>query len=454
MKRAGMILLLLAAVVAGFAAGLWFAKRARSASGRKGERKILYWVDPMHPAYKSDRPGIAPDCGMKLQPVYEGSGSPVQAARKILYYSDPKDPAYRSDKPGINPETANDLEPVYEGAPPAGTVQIAADEQQLIGVRYATAELSTGVESIHAVGRVAQDETKITRVHPRTEGWIYKVQVDFTGQHVNKGDPLLTLYSPEMLATQQEYLLALRARDTMKGGPSHDAYENSELLILAARRRLELWDLGPAQIEEIERTRQPIRTITISSPASGYVTSRNAFPSQRVGPETELYAIADLSRVWIMADVFEPDLPKIQLGQGAIVWVPAEGGRSFTAKVDYIQPQIDPATRTLKVRLEAANPQLQLKPEMFVNVDFSIGIPSRVTIPAEAVLNSGLRKTVFVDRGNGNLEPREVKTGERIGDQLQILGGLRAGERVVASGAFLIDSEAQLKNAIPGGHND
>jgi multidrug efflux pump subunit AcrA (membrane-fusion protein) len=387
MKRAGMLLLLAAMVTAGFGAGLWYAKRAPSTGERKGSRKILYWVDLMHPAYKSDRPGIAPDCGMKLQPVYEGSGVALESAqRKILYYRDPQDPSYRSGTPGINPQTANDLEPVYEGAPPVGTVQISNDEQQLIGVRYATAELSSGVESIHAVGRVAQDETKITRVHPHTEGWIYKVHVDFTGQHVNQGDPLLTLYSPEMLATQQEYLLALRARDTMKSGPSHDAYENSELLILAARRRLELWDLGPAQIEEIERTRKPTRTITLYSPASGYVTSRNAFPSQRVGPDTELYAIADLSRVWIMADVFEPDLPKIRLGQSAAVSVPAENGRSFTAKVSYIQPQIDPATRTLKVRLEAANTGLQLKPDMFVNVDLRIGLPSRVAIPAEAVL--------------------------------------------------------------------
>ena len=454
MKKLGITVLILIHTVAGFGAGIWYANRSAAGAGAAGtakkDRKVLYWVDPMHPAYKSDKPGIAPDCGMKLEPVYE-DGVPAETASapepakpqgKVLYYQDPQDPKYRSDKPGMNPETGNDLQPVYESA---NVINISAEKQQLIGVKYANVEAFGGVEAIRANGKVTQDETKLTRVHPKIEGWIQKVHADFTGQFIKQGDPLLTIYSPEMLATEQEFLLALNARDSMKKGPNREAYENSELLIEAARRRLELWDFGAAQIEELEKTRKPIRTITLYSPASGYVMSRNAFPSQRVMPETELYMIADLSRVWIVADVFETDLPKIQIGRAAAVSLPYDNGRSLTAKVSYIQPQIDPQTRTAKVRLEVANPGIKLKPDMFVQVSFETPVAGRVSVPADAVLNTGLRKTVFVDRGSGNLEARQVETGQRFGDRIQIVNGLRPGERVVASGAFLIDSEAQLK---------
>jgi RND family efflux transporter MFP subunit len=450
MKIAGRVFAILFVVGVGFAGGFWFARRSPASGASTGGRKILYWVDPMHPAYKSDHPGIAPDCGMKLEPVYAGAprSRMPEMKKKVAYYRDPHDPSYKAKKPGINPATGNDLEPVYEDveALAPNAIHIPTDKQQLIGVRFATAEKSTAVETVRAAGRVAQDETRVTRVHPKIEGWIYKTLVDFTGQVVKQGDPLLTIYSPDMFSTEREFLLALRARDAMKAGPSREAYENSELLIEAARRRLELWDLSPDQIVEIERTRQPVKTTTLFSPASGYVVARNAFPSQRVSPETELYVIADLSRVWIMADVYESDMAKVQVGQAAIVSPPQPGSPSFPAKVTYIQPQADATTRTMKVRLEAENPKRVFKPDMFLNVDFRIGLPSRVTVPAGAVLNSGDRKTVFVDRANGYLEPREVQTGEQTGDRIQIVSGLRPGERVAASGAFLIDSEAQMRN--------
>jgi multidrug efflux pump subunit AcrA (membrane-fusion protein) len=451
MKKASAAILILLTLGLGFGGGIWYTRWRASKPAQKDSRKILYWVDPMHPAYKSDKPGIAPDCGMKLEPVYEGGNVPVAPNAKILYYRDPKEPSYHSDKPGMNPATGNDLEPVYEGSAesmPPGTINVGIDKQQLIGVKYATVEPSSGAETIRTAGRVAQDETKITRVHSKIEGWIYKMHVDFTGQLVKAGDPLLTIYSPEMLASEQEFLVALRARDQMKKSPSHEAYENSEILVLASRRRMELWDLGPKEIDEIERSGKAQQTVTLLSPASGYVMSRSAFPSQRITPDTELYAISDLSRVWIMADVFEADIAKIHLGQTAVV-SQSYGGLSLPAKVTYIQPQVDPATRAVKVRLEVSNANLRLKPDMFVDVEFRIGVGGRMTVPADAVVNTGLRKTVFVDRGNGNLEPRQVQTGERVGDRVEIVTGLRAGERVVASGAFLIDSEAQLKNPAP-----
>lgn len=448
------ILLLGAGFAGGFGYGRWYGKG--SAPSAKDGRKILYYVDPMHPAYRSDRPGTAPDCGMKLEPVYADGGMPKTTARKILYYADPKQPAFHSDKPGMNPETGNDLEPVYETAAaiPAGSVNIAQDKQQLVGVRYGTVEMSAPMETVRAVGKIAADERSVTRVHPRIEGWIHKVSVDFMGQPIRKGDPLLTIYSPEMFASQQEFLLALKARDAMKGNPNREAYENSELLAEASRRRLELYDLSAAQIAEVEQSRKPIRTVTLYSPASGFVTGRNAFPSQRVTPETELYAITDLSHVWIMADVFETDIGKLHTGQTARVSLPYENGRSFMARVSNIQPQVDPATRTLKIRLEAQNDGLKLKPEMFVNVEFQIGTASRMTVPADAVLDSGARKTVFVDRGDGYLEPRQVQTGDRTGDRIEIRSGLKPGDRIVTSGNFLIDSESQLKSGSGGGGHD
>jgi Cu(I)/Ag(I) efflux system membrane fusion protein len=415
-----MILLVVAVFVAGFGYGRWYGKNAGGAA-QKGGRKILYYVDPMHPAYKSDKPGIAPDCGMKLEPVYAGGE-----------------------------ETSSPPATDEKASMPMGTIKISPEKQQLIGVRYGEVESGAGVHTFRAVGKVAFDETRIARVHARVEGWIDQVFVDFTGQVVNKGQRLLTLYSPEMLATQQEYLLALKSKDMLKNSTLEDAVRQSDSLTAASRKRLELWDLSDAQIEEIARTGKPVTNITLNSPISGYVITRNAFPKQRITPETELYNIVDLSRVWIMADVFENEASMVRLDQQATVSLAYGRGRSFRAKVNYIQPQVDPMTRTLKVRLEAENPEILLKPDMYADVEFRVGTPRRITVPSEAVLNSGERKTVFVDRGNGYIEPRDVEIGERIGDRLEILKGLKPGERIVISGNFLIDSESQLKAAAGG----
>ncbi|MCL4401595.1 MAG: efflux RND transporter periplasmic adaptor subunit [Acidobacteria bacterium] len=433
------ILLLLAAA---FGGGYVFRSVKQASAARKGERKVLYWVDPMHPAYKSDKPGIAPDCGMKLEPVYADGGAPgaAQPERKVLYYRDPQAPDHHSDKPGINPETGNTLEPVYAedtSAMPSGTVQISPEKQQLIGVRYGQAEFAAGGQTVRAAAKVAYDETRVSHVHSRTEGWADRVMVDYTGQYVQKGQPMLTLYSPDLLASQQELLLAAKARDTMKDSPLPGSFHNSELLLEAARRRLELWDLDDAQIEQVLKTRQPVRDVTITAPASGYVLERKVFPQQKIMPEMDLYT-------------YEYEAGEVRVGQPARVSLTSEPGKSFRARVTYIQPQVDPITRTLKVRLEADNPKLLLKPDMYAQVEFEVPGPRVLTVPAEAVLDAGERKTVFVDRGNGFFEPRQVVTGERMGDRIPILKGLSAGERVVTSGNFLIDSESQLKAAAGG----
>lgn len=439
-------------VAAAFGGG-YIYRTVKGAPGgaTSGERKILYYVDPMHPAYKSDKPGIAPDCGMALEPVYaEESGAPAPAAgRRILHYRDPEDPKYTADKPGLNPETGNTLEPVYADDPgtmPAGTIRVPAERQQLIGVKFATVEWTDSTQTIRTVGTVTYDETRVAHVHPRVEGWVEKVFVNFTGELVKQGQPLLTIYSPELLASQQELLLARRARDLMANNPMTSAAESGAALFDAARRRLELWDLSADQIARVLETGEPIRSITLRSPASGFVLTREVFPNQRVTPESELYTLADLSRVWIMADVFETDIPLMKPGGSARVTF-TSGAAPLDARIAYIQPQVDPMTRTLKVRLEAANPGVRLKPDMFVNVELGVPAARRLTVPAGAVLDTGDRQTVFVDRGNGYLEPRQVTAGERIDDRVAITTGLSEGERVVASGTFLIDSESQLKAA-------
>lgn len=452
------IVALLVVVAAAFTGGyVYKAIRGVAGSADKSGRKVLYWVDPTHPAYKSDKPGIAPDCGMKLEPVYADGGGPsagpVGAERKVLYYRDPKDANYTSQQPGLNPETGNQLEPVYAddlSAMPVGTVQITPEKQQLIGVKYGNVERSGGSRAIRAVGKVAFDETRIQHIHTKVEGWIDQVFVDYTGQLVNKGQPLMTVYSPDMLASQRELLLAAKATVTMKNNPLPTAFDQSESLLQAARRRLELWDLSEAQINQVLKTGQPIKNVTLYSPIAGYVTDRKAFPQLKVMPDTDLYTIVDLSRVWIMADLFEYEAPNIQVGETARVSLQAIPGRTFTARVNYIQPQLDPMTRTLKVRLDIDNPGLLLKPDMYADVEFRVDFRSQLTVPAEAVLDAGERKTVFVDRGNGFFEPRQVTTGERNGNRIQILSGLNGGERIVTSGNFLIDSESQMKAAAAG----
>jgi len=399
-------------IAVGILIGLGYKRRHGEGIGRsvtsKGGRRILYYVDPMHPAYRSTKPGIAPDCGMKLVPVYEGGPSPM----------------------------------------PADTIRVSPEKQQLIGVSYGTVEYAGGSYTFRAVGKVAYDETRIWRVHARIDGWIDKVFVDFVGEKIEKGQPLLTIYSPELVASQQEYLLALRGEKLWNADSLGGEKSYSDALVRAARKRLELWELSDEQINHVARTGEPLTYVTLYSPTSGHVMGRNAFPKQRITANTELYTVVDLSKVWIMADVFEYEIPEIRLHQSATVSITYLPGRKFLAHVDYIQPEVDPLSRTLKIRLEADNPGLVLKPDMYVDVQFRVDLPKRLSVPVEAVLDSGVKKTVFVDRGDGYLEPRQVETGEQFGDRIAIIRGLRAGERIVTSANFLIDSESQLKSAL------
>jgi Cu(I)/Ag(I) efflux system membrane fusion protein len=390
-------------------------------TSKSAERKVLYWVDPMHPAYKSDKPGTAPDCGMDLVPVYEGG---AQA-------------------------TANF---------PAGTVQITADRQQLIGVQYGEAVYKPVSKTLRTVGRVAYDETKITHVHTKYEGWVEEVFVDFTGKAVEKGQKLLSVYSPELLQTQQEFLLARRGRAELSDSPFREAVYGANSLYEAARKRLELWDVTDEQIKELEHSGKPVRALLLFAPAGGVVTARNAYPRQRVTPETELYTVADLSNVWVIADVYEAEAPEVKLGQSVTVTLTYFPGRSFRGKVSYIYPQLDNSTRTLKARVEVPNPGLLLKPDMYADIEFKIDYGRHVVVPQEAVMDSGAEQQVFVAHEGGYFEPRPVTLGVKVDKDVIVLGGLKAGEIVVTSANFLIDSESKLKSAtggmgVPGGHS-
>lgn len=450
--------IVVALLLAAFAGG--YVHRARKsgppAATAASERKVLYWVDPMHPAYKSDKPGTAPDCGMALEPVYadEGATAPAASTRKVLYYRDPKNPKYTATTAGVNPETGNTLEPVYADAPdvsgmPEGAIRIPTERQQLAGVTYATVESTDVGRTLRTVGKVGYDETRLQHVHPRVDGWVERVFVDFTGELVKKGQPMLTLYSPEMLASQEELLLARRARDMMQNNPLASASRQGESLFQASRRRLQQWNLSDQQIDQVLETGQPIRNITLYAPAPGFVLERNVFPNQRVTPESDLYVLADLRRVWVMADMYEADLAAIRAGAPARILLPyGTTTTSIKATVNYVQPGVDPTTRTLKLRLEADNPGMRLRPEMYVDVEFEVQGRRRLTVPAEAVLNSGERQVVFVDLGDGYLAPKEVQTAERVGERIVVTSGLSEGQRVVASGTFLVDAESQLKSAL------
>lgn len=333
---------------------------------------------------------------------------------------------------------------------PEGAFRISPEKQQLIGVQYGTVEYQSAAKSLRAVGKVAFDETKIVRINPKIEGWVEQVFVDFTGKQVKRGQPLLTIYSPDLVQTQAEYLLAIKGRKELGDSEFVDAAKFSDSLVESSRRRLQLWDITDKQIEEIEKRGEPLRAMTLYAPADGFVLARNAFPRQRVTPDTELYSLADLSKVWVMADVYEMEAADIRVGQPADVSISSYPGRTFRGKVTYINPQLDDSTRTLKVRVELPNPGLLLKPDMYGDVTFRITGGSALVVPREAVMDSGEEKTVFVALPDGYFEPRKVTLGGSVDNRYIVTSGLKAGERVVTSGNFLIDSESRLKSATGG----
>src|SRR5580700_5375397 len=334
------------------------------------------------------------------------------------------------------------------GEPKLLPVQLTPQRMQSIGVKTGLVEFKTLHDEMRATGNVEVDETRIAWVQVRFSGWIQRVFVDSIYKPVEKGQPLFTIYSQEIAATEQEYLLARENRDLLGRSTVPGVASGSDSLLKAAAERLKQWQIPDRDIAQLEAGGGVPKEIEIDSPVKGVITERNAFATAYVQPGTKLYTIADLSTVWVYAQVFQSDIARIKVGDPATVTTDAWPGRSFPGRVSFIQPQVDEATRTLKVRLEIPNPKNQLSPGLFVNVNLDAPLGRQLTIPASGVFQSGTRQVAFVDKGSGYFEPREVETGDRADDDLVVLKGLKAGERIVTSANFLIDSESQLQAAL------
>ncbi len=372
------------------------------------QKRILYWYDPMHPAYHSGKAGIAPDCGMALVPMYESKTPAEQASAE------------------------------------AGLIHMPKSQQRALGVRLTTVEEQSVSRTLRTSGVVAADETRIAHVHVKTAGWVEEVYANFVGQLVHMGQPLFTFYSPDLVATQQEYLIARRGQKQL-GNSQYDEVAKSSLSLLdSARERLKLWDFTDQQIDALDRSGEASKTITVYSHVSGFIIDRKVFPHTMVAGDSDLYTIADLSRVWVTADVFEADLPYVKVGQQAVIHFPYAPGKAITGRVGYSYPVLDPQTHTAKIRIEVANPGLVLKPNMLADVELRIDYGRHMVVPAEAVLDSGTMQTVFLARDDATFEPRMVTMGATVDGKTILTSGVKKGETVVESGNFLLDSDTRL----------
>jgi Cu(I)/Ag(I) efflux system membrane fusion protein len=423
------------------------------------ERTPLYYQDP------SGKPDYSPTPkkdaeGRDYIPVYDepsaaaGAPSPAVAPRgerKILYYRNPMglpdtSPVPKNDSMGM------DYIPVYadegSGTVP-GTVNISPERIQMLGVRTETASLRAMAHTVRAVGAVAADERRIGVVNPKFEGWIEQLHINTTGQAVRRGEALLEVYSPDLVLAQREYLVARSAAADMAHADPM-ARDNAKAIAAAALSRLKNWDISADQIARLQRSGTATRTLTLSAPIGGIVMEKAALQGLHFGAGDMLYRIVDLSAIWLMADVFEQDLAQIRPGQSANITVQAYPGRVFEGRVAFVYPTVNAQTRTAKVRIEVPNPDLLLKTDMYATVEIAAPVetPSVLVVPDSAVLDTGTRQTVLVDRGEGRFEPRAVKLGARADGYLAVLEGLREGEKVVTGANFLIDAESNLRAAL------
>jgi Cu(I)/Ag(I) efflux system membrane fusion protein len=418
-RRVGIALAVVAAIAASYGLG---RHNSRSQMDSKAVRQVLYYVDPMHPAYKSAKPGIAPDCGMELKPVYA--------------------------------EDVEDAPPSSSLAqsPPAA-VSIDGSVQRLMGIQMATAERSGAPRVIRVVGRVVPEDTRVYRVNSGMDGFVRETFNDSVGVMVKKDQKLATSYGSDSLAVASGFLAATERvpgftnKDGQRTVPFPGAVSKQGVSSLQGYTdRLRNLGLSEVQIREIAESRQLPESIDIVAPADGFILARNITPGQHFDRSMEFYRIADLSRVWIVADLFGSEAQNFRPGSSARVTLPDQG-KTLSARVSDVLPQVDPATRTLKLRLEADNPGFVLRPDMFVDVELPVAMPAGLTVPLDAVLDSGRGQRVFVERSSGVFEPRPVQTGWRSADRVEITHGLVEGERVVAAGTFLVDSESRLKSA-------
>lgn len=334
-----------------------------------------------------------------------------------------------------------------QGSPEFVGIEINAEKQQLIGIKTEEVAPRKLVKSIRTVGIVEADERKIAHVHTKLSGWIKDMFV-YEGQYVKHGDPLFTIYSPDLVSSEEEYLLALKSKDTLGKSPFPEISSGASSLLEATRRRFFLWGISEGELKVIEKTGTPLTYMTIYSHVSGYITKRMYFPGMHVLEHEDVLVLADLSAIWVLADVYEYELSLVKEGQKATLELPYYPGETFNGKVMYIYPTIEPSTRTAKVRFEFPNPDNKLKPGMYVNVRLENNMGEKLSVPEDSVIDTGERKLVFVAKVDGYFEPREIKVGQRAEGHYEVIDGVQEGERVVRSAVFLIDSESRLKAAL------
>lgn len=414
------------------------------------EGEIDYWTCAMHPSVKMKEPGTCPICAMDLIPVTKKSGPETEPP------SGSTEKETRAESESSTDMGTMDHSKHGIGVPATETREgesksqftVSPERQQIIGVRTEPVTIRTMDRSIRTVGRVTLDETRIEQIHTKFSGWIDELYVDYTLEHVQKGEPLFSIYSPELVSTQEEYLMALRSKEILAGSEFPEISGGANSLVDATKRRLKLWDISENQIRELGETGQVKESLVIHSPVSGVVMEKNAFENMYVEPGTTIYIIADHSSVWVEVDIYENEIPLVKLGDEASMTLESFPGEEFRGQVTFISPHLDMKTRTVKARLEFPNPDLKLLPEMYADVSIDIPIGEKLTIPDSAVLRTGAQDVVFVDKGGGNMEIRKVGLGQKSDGYYEVLRGLREGDMVVSRANFLIDAESKIQAAV------
>jgi len=448
------ILILFVGILIGAAATYVFVPKTKTMDTMAQDEEKLLYSCGMHPEVISDEPGNCPICGMKLTPIKSsvrtGTGEPGQE-RKVIYWRAPMDPTEIYEGPGKS-KMGMDLVPVYEGeeAGGAGSILIDGSVQQNMNLRLAKVEQRTIFNVIRAYGKVTYAQDKQFSVNTKISGWVEKLYVNTLGQKIRRGEPLLEIYSPQLISTQEEYLLALNNLEKLGSSPYESIRTNAEKMVSLAKNRLEYWDIPKAEIENLDKTGKARRTILLRSQVAGVVTHKGVVEGDKIGPGMDLFHVADLSEVWVEVSVYESELPLIKEGQRAELELDHIQGKTLVGKVDFIYPYLDKKALVNNVRLVFNNADFSLKPEMFATVRIHAQVADdSMAIPTEAIIHSGVRKLVFVTKGDGKFEPREVKLGAESDDGFtQILSGLFTDEMVVVSGQFLLDSESQTREAI------
>ncbi len=444
----------------GVGLGFWAAQHQglpqNSDATAVSERKLLYYRHPMNPKVTSPTPA-KDDMGMDYLPVYAEDQSPPEAQPqqgRIIYYRHPMGAADTSPVPKKD-EMGMDYLPVYESElANSGQIQISPEKIQKLGVKTETVAKRTLTRSIRALGSIQVDEQRIHAVTPKFEGWVQRLYINATGQTVKRGQPLLETYSPELMTAQQEYLIARQGQQVLQQG-SAQARGTAEQLTNNALQRLHYWDIAPAQLQRLQTQEKTLDTLPLLSPVNGVVLDKPAQEGMRFMPGELLFRIADLSTVWLLAEVFEQDIGEVRPNQAVQVHINAYPDRLFSGKVGFIYPTLSTETRTVKVRIELPNDDGLLKPGLYGSVTLAAleDKDARLAVPDSAVIDSGTRQVVLVQRGEGRFEPHVVKLGRQADGYWEVLEGLAAGDEVVTRANFLIDAESNLKSALDGFNN-